>query len=408
VDVHKVIDQLYKQHFAKMVIALAKYTGLHDLSTAEDIVQDAFVEATRQWPAVYPDHPKAWLYRVCRNLAYRRLREGKLKRTASVYESEKTIQYQVDHLFNDEDSDDQLRMMYASVHPDFAPKSQVIFALRYVASFRIEQIAMLLGMHTEAVTKSLLRMREAIAQKNIRFPSSSLQRTSNRTPVVLKVLYLMFSEGYSSSQGKSLLNLELCEDALSLTQSIVRSTSLKCPEAEGLLALILFSLSRFESRFNKHNELVDLENQDRSRWNKELIRVAEYHLGRARNASYGTWHLEAAVAFLHSTAPSFAETDWKGIASIYTRILATNDSPFTRLNRAIAIFYSGDIDQAFTIMEQLGHSAIMHRYHLYHVAMGKFHLGRENHPEANKHFELATTLTRHAVEKEFIIRLISR
>ena len=404
-NVHSTIDQVYKKNFARMVIALAKYTGMQDLAAAEDIVQDAFLEANRQWPENPPDNPEAWLYRVCRNMAYKSLRDGKLTRSPGVYESEKAVQIQVDQLFSGED-DDQLRMLYSCAHADFAPKSQVIFALRYVAGFRVEQIAFLLGMQTEAVTKSLMRMRETVAEKNIRFTSGSLTVAASRTPVVLKVLYLMFSEGYSSSQGKSILNLELCEDALSLTQSIVRNPSLACPEAEGLLALILFNLSRFEARFNNRGELLDLENQDRTLWNKELIRVAGYHLNRAKAATYGTWHLEAAVAYLHCTSPSFASTDWTKIAAIYSRILATNDSPFTRLNHAIAIFYSGNEAHAFAIIEQLGKTAIMQRYHLYHVALGKFYLRQGNRSEAARHLEKAVGLTRHAAEKEFIKKLM--
>jgi RNA polymerase sigma factor (sigma-70 family) len=406
-DVDKTLDDLYRKNFAKMVIALAKYTGLHDLAAAEDIVQDAFVEATRQWRAsFFPHHPEAWLYGVCRKLAYRAFRDGKLKRETSVYESDQTVQYQIGHLFEDVGEDDQLRMLYASCHPDFAPKSQVIFALRYVGGFRIGQIAVLLGMQAEAVTKTLLRIRQTITQKNIRFLSGNMKRASGKTPVVLKVLYLMFSEGYSSSRGKSVLNLELCEEALSLTQCIVQSPSLTCPEAEGLLALMLFSLSRFESRFNENGELVDLENQDRSQWNKDLMSVAEFHLGHARHASYSTWHLEAAVAFLHSKASSFTSTDWTGIASIYGKILTANDSPFTRLNQAIALFYSGKRTEALAIMDHLGHSAIMQQYHLYHVALGKFHLHCSNRPVARRHLELAITLTRHKSEKEFIRKLI--
>jgi RNA polymerase sigma factor (sigma-70 family) len=403
--VNTLIDQLYKKDFAKMVIALAKYTGLHDLSIAEDIVQEAFVEATRTWPNKMPDNPQAWLYRVCRNMAYKNIRDGKARRSSSLYEGDGTVKYQVDHLFEDSDGDDHLKMLYSCVHPHFAAKAQVIFALRYVAGFRIEQIAVVLGAQEEAITKTLFRMRETISREHITFQTGNLKLLTARTPTVLKIIYLMFNEGYKSSQGRSILNLELCEDALSLTQSIVKSHALNCPEAEGLLALILFNLSRFETRFNNDEDLVDLEHQERSRWNKELIRVASHHLQLATAASFGTWHLEAAIAFLHSRAPTFAQTDWRGIATIYDRILATNDSPFTRLNRAVAIFYAGDVSAALDVMKELGESAVMQRYHLYHVAMGKFYLRMGQAAEANDHFTKAIELTNHQAEKDFIRKL---
>lgn len=129
-EASSLIDKVYKKNFAKMVIALAKYTGLQDLSTAEDIVQEAFIEASRKWPVNMPNHPEAWLYRVCRNMAFKHIRDGKTRRVSSAFENENTLKYQIDHLFEDEEEDDQLKMLYSCVHPHFAPKAQVTFALR--------------------------------------------------------------------------------------------------------------------------------------------------------------------------------------------------------------------------------------------------------------------------------------
>lgn len=407
-DFKKIIDELYKKNFPRMVISLAKYAGLQDLATAEDIIQESFVQATVKWEREMPDNPEAWLYRVGRNLAYKKLRDGKLKKTQSLYESEITLQYQVDQLFAEDDEDDQLKMLYSCVHPHFAPKAQVIFALRYVAGFRVEQIAAVLGALPESVTKTLMRMRATITRDKLTFQAGSLRLSSHKTPVVLKVLYLMFSEGYKSSHGKTVLNIELCEDALSLTQAVAASPALACPEAEGLLALILFSLSRFEARFAEDGELVDLENQDRHRWNRDLIRVATLHLGHSRTAAYGTWHLEAAIAYIHSSSPSFEQTDWKKIASIYSLILATNDSPFTRLNQAIAIFYSGEAAKAVRHLDALGGSAIMQQYHLYHVALGKIRLCSGDTVQARKSLDRAIKLTSHPAEQDFIRKLMKR
>lgn len=408
VNVSSIVDQLYKQHFAKMVISLAKYVGLQDLATSEDIVQEAFVEASVKWTQQLPQRPEAWLYTVCRNLAFKKIRDGKLRKTSSLYESDITVKLQIDRLFDDNDVDDQLKMLYACVHPDFAPKAQVIFALRYVAGFRIVQIATALGMQTEAVTKTLLRTRDAISQHGTPFPGLNLRMSSHKTPVVLKVLYLMFSEGYNSSHGKSLLNLELCEDALSLTQSVASSPALACPEAEGLLSLILFGLSRFEARFDADGDIMDLEHQDRSLWNADMTRVAAYHLGRAKESTYGTWHLEAAIAYVHSCAPSFEKTDWPKIVQIYNLILQSNDSPFTRLNQAIARFYAGEEDAAKSAMTSLGNSALMQRYHLYHIAMAKIHLGSDQSALARQHLKVALTLTSHDVERRFIKKMLER
>lgn len=382
-----------------MVTSLAKYVGLRDLATAEDIVQEAFAEAARQWSTVVPDNPEAWLYRVCRNVALNKLRKTKKEDHAI---SEDLLVTEIS--FESNNDDHQLRMLLCCTHPNFSAKNQVIFALRYVAGFRIEQIANILGSPADTISKTLLRIRETIAKENITFTSDMSRATARQASTIHNIIYLMFSEGSKTSVGRSILNLELCEDALGLALSIVESPSLKLPETHALVALMLFNLSRFEARFDENGEPIELEHQDRSRWNNDMIKVAVHHVTLAGDQPT-PYHLEAAIAWLHTSAPSFAETDWKRIAALYDKIIAINDSPFVRMNQSIALFYSGDVLTALHQLKKLGESAFMQQHYLLHMALGKIYLATNDGAKAKTHFTKAFELSPHDVERKHIKKM---
>lgn len=380
-----------------MVVALAHYTGLRDLATAEDLVQEAFAEAARKWNNQFPENPEAWLYRVCRNLALKKLRDDKKFQTGVednflIYETESNSE------------DPQLLMLLAAAHPNFSAKNQVIFALRYVAGFRIEQIANILGSPADTIAKTLLRMRETIVKENINFVSDLSHATEEQSLILHKVIYLMFSEGSKTSGGRSILNLELCEDALGLALSMINTKSLARPESHALVALILFNLSRFEARFDSKGELVELEHQDRSKWNRDMIRVAVHHITQAGDQST-SYHLEAAIAWLHTSAPTFAETDWKKIALLYDKITAINDSPFVRMNQSIALFYAGDTLTALHQLNKLGEGVFMQNHYLLHMALGKIYLSVNRSDEARTHFLKAYELSPHEIEQKHIKKM---
>jgi RNA polymerase sigma factor (sigma-70 family) len=379
-----------------MVIALSKYIGLRDLATAEDIVQEAFAEAARKWSKQLPDNPAAWLYRVCRNIALNKLRQSK-KLEYSVDESR--VAKEID--FENSQDDDQLQMLLACAHPNFSAKNQVIFALRYVAGFRIEQVANILGSPADTITKTLFRMREMIVKENINFTFDITRATRSQADIIHKIVYLMFSEGSKTSGGRSILNLELCEDALSLGLAVSHAPALQRPETHALLALMLFNLSRFEARFTEIGMPIELEHQDRSKWNADMIKVAVHHITRAGDGTT-TYHLEAAIAWLHTSAPTFAETDWKSIALLYDRLLAINDSPFVRMNQSIALFYSGEALTALHQLKKLGENAFMQQHYLFHMALGKIYRSMNEVETARKHFTTALELSPHEVERRHI------
>jgi RNA polymerase sigma-70 factor (ECF subfamily) len=393
------LSTIYKKNFPPLVISLAKYTGLRDLATAEDIVQEAFAEAASKWGANPPDNPEAWLYRVCRNIALNKLRSNRRFQTQEV--DDNTLSYEIGRMFESEDGDDQLRMLLACTHPNFSPKNQVIFALRYVAGFRIEQVANILGSPSDTISKTLLRMREMIVKENINFESDVMKATTAQKEILVKIVYLMFSEGSKTSGGRSILNLELCEDALGLGLAIAALPALSSPEAHALIALMLFNLSRFDARFDANGGLVELEHQDRSIWNGEMIKVGVHHITLA-GSGVSSYHFEAAIAWLHVSAKSFASTDWQKVAVLYEKIMAINDSPFVRMNQAIAMFYAGDVLTALHNLKKLGQSAFMQQHYLLHMALGKVYSSMGDKDLATAHFSKALDLSPHEVEKKHI------
>jgi RNA polymerase sigma-70 factor (ECF subfamily) len=260
-------------------------------------------------------------------------------------------------------------------------------------------------MTIDGVDKLLLRSRQKIKEEKIILEEPPPQALEQRLPIVHKIIYLTFNEGYKSSGGKDILREELCEEALILNQTLLNS-NIRNRETEALQALMLFNCARFSSRFSASGALLDLESQDRSLWNQDLIQLAHDLLNRSQSAVVSTYHLEAAIACLHCVAKSFALTEWKTIAGIYARLLQINNNPFVELNYAIALFYAGEKEAAFTILHRLERHAFLNQYYLLNMTLGKFHHLEGNGTLARQYLQTAYRQTDAAKEKDFIQNMI--
>lgn len=384
-----------------MVDGLVRHVGIREISLAEDIVQDTFIAAQEQWKNHQPGQPEAWLFKVSRNIGLKRIRDQK-EFTYPIDERRFEDAFEIES----NELDSAIRILLSCAHPRFSPKQQVILALRYAVGFKVNQIATVLASSPETITKIIQRIKSIFKEENIKLQSNWEKPSVQSMDIVLKTLYLMFNEGYKTSMGKSILNETLCEDAVSITQNIVKG-KLADESAYPLYALMLFNLSRFETRFDPAGELVDLERQDRSLWNKEMIQVATHYMMRSQTSQPTTYHLEATIAYLHCTAPSFDKTDWKKIITLYTQLHRINESPFVNLNLAIAHFYSGNIVKAIAIMEEIGKIAFINNYYLFHVAQGKIFTATNQFLLANAHYTKALTMMHHDAEKNYIRKLMS-
>ena len=272
-------DKLYKSHFGKMVSSLLHFSNAIDLKTAEDLVQDSFSAAIISWRKDgLPVNPAAWLFRVCKNKALNKIKDS--KKFSNLFTDE-AIQPDDPVLSKLPLEDQQLILLFACAHPDLSPKVQVVITLKYVVNLKVEAIAKIFGMTVDGIDKLLVRVRQKIKSEKILFFEPRVEELESRIHIVHKILYLIFNEGYKSSWGKELIREELCEEALLMTRALSNST-VGNKETSALYALMLFNASRFRARFGTHDELLDLEEQDRGLWNRELIQLAFVCLERSR------------------------------------------------------------------------------------------------------------------------------
>lgn len=397
------IDQLYKTCFGQLVASLLAFSKDIDLATAEDIVQEAFSTALVEWQRNgTPVNQSGWMYTVCRNKA---LNHFKKLRTSSILlempggKSEPGIN---ESLLEDY----QLKMLFACANPDLPPKSQVAITLKYVVNLKVEAIARLLGITVDGVDKILVRARQKIKSGSLLQETSfNLEALKSRLSVVHKIIYLVFNEGYRSSWGKEIIREELCEEALLLSRSLLES-GVANNDTLALHALMLFNSSRIRSRFNSAGEIIELENQDRSLWDANLIALAVDFLDRSRSDTISSYHIEASIAYLHCSAINFESTNWPLIVKLYQQLLHNNPNPFVEMNYAIALFYSGNSESAFMILKNLQQHPFLSQYFLLNAALGKLYLLSGDTKAAKKFLLVAYSQTTFIAEKNHIQKLL--
>jgi RNA polymerase sigma factor (sigma-70 family) len=405
-DARELADHLFRREAGRMVAALTRLFGARHVDLAEDIVQETLLKAMQEWPfRGVPDQPAAWLHRVARNLAIDRLRREArglelLKENAALLRSEWTLSSTVNEVMRAPTiADDQLRMMFACCHPAIPREQQVALALKTLCGFSVPEIARAFVTNEETINKRLYRAREAFrALGRIEFPAES--ELLARLEHVLATIYLLFNEGYNSTSHDDLIREDLIEEALRLCDLLTRNTATDAPEVHALLALMLYHSARSEARLDADGTIVLLQDQDRSKWDAELIALADRHLDRAvSREGMSIYHAEAAIAGLHAHAPRFDETNWASIISLYDELLRLNPSPVVRFNRAIAVAQAeGPAAGSIALDEVRG----LEGSHLYHAARGDLLRDLSRRDEAREAYALAATLTRSPAENALL------
>ncbi|MGB5928649.1 MAG: sigma-70 family RNA polymerase sigma factor [Cyclobacteriaceae bacterium] len=371
-------DRLYRRHYGSLTASLVSFFRLSSLVLAEDIVQSAFVSAIESWEKKgLPDDPAAWLYRVCRNRAIDELRKPRwredLKPGTGYYDGEEALDVSLDQAFTPSTiGDNRLRLLFAACHPAFSPKARLILTLKTLGGLKTNEIARALNMQDDAVRRSLNRTRAQIRQKNMPLHVPFALQSQERLASVHQVLYLMFNEGYNASFGHEVLRKELCLEAMRQTATIIKEKHMSSPDTHALYALMLFSAARFDSRTGPDGRIIELAEQDRSLWDREIIGEGIRHFLIAKNGRpWSRYYYEAGIASLHASAASFDTTDWQAIVRLYDDYSADiGNSPFVRLNRALAIHYWGDTPLAISEMEE--NTAIKDQP-LYHVSLAELY-----------------------------------
>ncbi|PJZ85185.1 RNA polymerase sigma factor [Leptospira harrisiae] len=332
-----ILSDLFRREQVKMTAVLCRHFGLEDLDLIEDIIAETFLRAIEIWPqSGIPQNPSAWLYTVAKNIA----KDGFRKRTSETKKINniiKTNTEETQEISFEESliSDSQLAMIFAVCENTISPKSRVCLSLQILCGFSVEEIGFALHSNKEAVKKILFRAREQLRLSNFEIKDLTIEEIKLRMDSVLLTIYLLFNEGYSSKTKDSVIRFDLIKQAMNLGLSLLESKLTKTPELLALMSLFCFQASRLDSRTNIHGSIVIFTDQDKSKWDQNLIQKGnEYFLEAFTTTSRSRYHFEAAIAYWHTQEESLEK--WKYILNIYDNFLEIYNSPSVFLNRVFA------------------------------------------------------------------------
>jgi RNA polymerase sigma factor (sigma-70 family) len=396
-SVTPLIENLFRRESGRLTAALTRFFGSKHVELAEDVVQDTLIKAMHEWPFKgIPDDPVAWLHRVAKNGVIDRLRRDTrglelIKEHTPLLRSEWTLTATVHEALDPQViADDQLRMMFACCHPSLPPDQQVALVLKTLCGFSVPEIARAFLTNEETINKRLHRARTAFRELG-RLDIPQGHELPPRLEQVLQAIYLLFNEGYHSITHAELIREDLIEEALRLNHMLLAHEPLAIPEVHALHALMCFHTSRTASRKGEQGSVLLLHQQDRSKWDRELIALGNYHLDRSANgASITTWHMEAAIASLYANPLRYEETDWAAIVSLYDALYRAKPGPLILINRAIALCRAEGASIALSQLEAVQGIA---DHNLYYAARGDLLLELDRADEARASYERALELT---------------
>ena len=343
-SIEKLTDHLFRHEAGKMIAVLTRIFGFHNVDLVEDVVQEAFAKALNEWRFKMPDNPSGWLIQVAKNKAIDIVRRQRYQKDfaselSTLLKSEYTASPVIENLFLDHEiQDSQLQMIFACCHPSLDVEDQIALTLKSCSGFGTAEIASALLSNAGTIKKRLQRARTFLSENKIRLDIPSGNELRKRLDAVLRTLYLLFNEGYNSSSKDELIRKDLCEEAIRLSLLLTRHPIIHEPKCYALVSLLCLLSSRFDARLDNNAEIILLEDQDRSKWNTDLINIGLGYFQRSmRGDELTEYHLQAAIVVEHTIAGSFTNTNWHRILALYDMLIDCNHSPVVLLNRAIVV-----------------------------------------------------------------------
>jgi RNA polymerase sigma factor (sigma-70 family) len=409
------LGHLFRRESGRMIAALTRVFGVHNLTLAEDVMQEALCRALEVWKLRgVPDNPAAWLMTTAKNHAVDILRRERRARAFApelerLIESEWTFTPTIEEAFGPNAiRDDELRMMFSCVNPRLPEEAQVALILHILCGFSVSEIAYAFLSTDAAIEKRISRAKKVLSSSKRLFELSGGEEDfQTRLSAVQRALYLLFNEGYHGSCAETLIRAQLCREAMRLAALLTEHPLAGTPATQALLALMCLHAARLPSRIDSSGSLSLLANQDRLQWDTELVAQGQRLLERAATGeAVSEYHVEAAIAWCHATAPSAEETNWGQIVSLYDTLLAIRPSPVIALGRAIAVGQCSGPEQGLAALRAIQNLELLKSYPFYPIALGEFELRSGRYAAAREHFLAALPLARNPTEQRFIERQI--
>src|SRR4051812_5387233 len=409
-QVSQVVEHLFRHEGAKMVATLTGIFGVEHLTLAEDVVQEALARALQTWPFYgVPQNPSAWIMRASRNLALDVVRRQKVFRDkeAEIVRLMDRPEASPDQtVFLDREiADDRLRMMFVCCHPVVPAEAQVALALNTLCGFSVTEISRAFLTTDAAIAKRLTRAKQKIREGKIPFEIPEGEELGRRLDVVLTSLYLLFNEGYKASSGEKLVRVEICEEAIRLAELLARHPAGNQPKTHALLALMLLNAARIPARVDDEGNLLRLQEQDRSKWDKAMIARGMFHFAQSAAGDELTeYHLQAGIAACHCAAKDYESTNWHQILSLYDRLIEFDQSPVVALNRAVAIANIRGAKAGLQAVRRIRNLNKLSSYYLLYAVLGEFEMQSGNPQAAAEQFRKSFELAETKSERAFLLK----
>ena len=410
-NVQQLAGHLFRHEAGKMAAVLTRLLGSDRLEAAEDIVQDTLVKAMETWRYNgIPDNPSAWLYTVAKNKALdfirSRQRHEKIhSEIAKAIHSEWALPASVNKMFSPHEIEDsQLRMIFATCHSSIPEESQIALTLKILGGLSVKEIAHAFLTNEETIQKRIARAKDKLREEKISLEVPPPHLLADRIDAVLKVIYLLFNEGYHPSQSALKIREDLCEEAMRLTHFLIQNPASCLPKVLALMALMCLQAARFDSRSSSEGPIT-LELQDRSRWNQRLMNEGFRLLEQASAGDeLSEYHVEAAIASVHMKAASFEETNWNQLLSLYDILQKLKPGPVVELNRAIALGYAQSFQEGLLALQNIQD---LKDNHFYYAALGNFYNQIDQPHLALDSYQKAMTIAPSQTDRDFLQKKIT-
>ena len=403
-DADEAVEALYRSDWGRIVAALIRLVG--DFEIAEEAAQEAFTAGVNQWRiSGVPEFPRAWIIQTARHKAIDAIRRRTLfNEKLNLYAHELSAGTDVPDYDDAEIPDDRLRLIFTCCHPALAFEAQVALTLRTLCGLETEAIARAFLVPPATMAQRLVRAQRKIRDARIPYAVPDANNMAERLDAVLAVIYLVFNEGYTATYGDALVRTDLCAEAIRLGRLVKVLIAPPSAEATGLLALMLLHDSRREARLDQNGDLVILDEQDRSRWDRRQIAEALPLAAEALGDAPGPYAIQAAIAAMHCRAARAEDTDWPQILRLYDVLERLQPSPIVSLNRAVAVAMAHGPRPALAIMDKLAASGGLDKYHLLHSARADLLRRAGFSAEAADAYARALALVSNNSERRFLER----